>query len=1318
MLKRLSLLFFALLLVGSSIGYAQRIPLYRPEQQKRLQSLSKSLKNSSDENYRLATRQARRLAWPLAFRHPQGGKVVLFGISETGEPLYLRSLSNVSAARTTHTTDLRAGGSLNLNLTGGSEAMNGRLGIWEVDGVRTTHRELTGRVTQQDNERTADDHATHVSGTLIASGVNPLAQGMAPGANLKAWNSTSDASEMSAAGTTILLSNHSYGSVAGWDYDESGNLTWYGDDNVSQTEDYKFGFYNSITSNYDRVAYNAPYYLPVFSAGNSRGTSGPTNGQSYRLANGRTSTLPRRSNGVYDNIPYTATGKNQLTVGAANLVPGGVEDGSQVQIASFSSTGPTDDGRIKPDLMGAGVNLFSSIATTDSAYATYSGTSMASPNVTGSLFLLQELYQQRNNGQFMRASTLKGLALHTANDAGNAGPDYTFGWGILDDRRAAQVILNDATNHLLAENSLQQGATFTRTVTASGNGPLVVTICWTDPEGTVSTATAANLNNRTPKLVNDLDVRVTDGQTTFQPWVLDPSNPSNAATTGDNIRDNVEQVYIPYAIPGKTYTITITHKGTLQNTMQDYALLVSGIGPKAYCASTASSDQDSRMTGVVFGALRNTTAAGCAAYNDFTNQHVDVSPGQTVPLDVTLGTCGGAYPKRVRAYLDWNADGDFDDANELLGISQVITGTDTYRTTVTVPGTVPIGSLTLLRLVAVETTEAATIIPCGTYGKGETQDYLVRFVRPVRDVAVTGLLSPADAFCQNTGQVEVTVRNLGTAVQTAVPVRVRITDAQGALVQESTSTATVQPFEETIVVFPGSLNLPAGQTYTFTLSTDLPDDQNTSNNQLTVARSTASGISANATAYTCGTDPTVNLRATNPDGTVFWYTTPTGGQPVAVGSSASLTSVTGQTLYAGLNDFSGTVGPATKSVFPGGGYNQFTPAVTVTTYVPLRLESARLYIGNSGRITFTVTRADGTTVSRVTIPVTATRTSPAAGIQSDDPNDPGAVYTLGLDIPQPGRYQINISYADGATIYRNNSGVTGYPFTIPGIVAITGNTADENSATYYYYFYDLHVTSTGCGSVSRTEVPVQNRAVLVQARVTPSDSAFVCAGSTLTLSAPTGVDLAYQWQRDGQVLTGATSSTLGVTTGGTFRVTVTEASGCQTTSSPTAVELRTPEQPTVDRNSLLLTSSLPGANQWYLNGNPVAGATGQTYYITRSGTYTVQNTQRGCVAEARALAVQLTAAEEEALGRSVVTLTPNPSPSQMTVVYQAPDETDRTIAVTVYSMLGQPMITRPLSRRNNRQHTYNFDCSVWAVGTYIIRVTDAGTTLTQRFMKK
>ncbi len=122
--------------------------------------------------------------------------------------------------------------------------------------------------------------------------------------------------------------------------------------------------------------------------------------------------------------------KNILTVGAVNPIAAGYSSAADVLMSSFSSWGPTDDGRIKPDVVADGVGLTSSIASSNNAYATYSGTSMATPNVTGSLLLLQEYYVQLHPGIFMRSATLKGLTIHTADEAGpNPGPDYQFGWG-------------------------------------------------------------------------------------------------------------------------------------------------------------------------------------------------------------------------------------------------------------------------------------------------------------------------------------------------------------------------------------------------------------------------------------------------------------------------------------------------------------------------------------------------------------------------------------------------------------------------------------------------------------------------------------------------------------------------------------------------------------------------------------------------------------------------------------------------------------------------------------------------------------------------
>jgi hypothetical protein len=127
-----------------------------------------------------------------------------------------------------------------------------------------------------------------------------------------------------------------------------------------------------------------------------------------------------------------------------------------------------------------------------------------------------------------------------------------------------------------SRKKLAQGATSTQTVVASGQEPLRVSIVWTDPEGTITSTSASNLNNRTPKLVNDLDVRVSDGTSNYLPFTLNPEKPSDLATTGDNIRDNIEQILINNPLPGATYTITVSHKGTLTNSKQDFSLIVSG----------------------------------------------------------------------------------------------------------------------------------------------------------------------------------------------------------------------------------------------------------------------------------------------------------------------------------------------------------------------------------------------------------------------------------------------------------------------------------------------------------------------------------------------------------------------------------------------------------------------------------------------------------------------------------------------------------------------------------------------------------------------
>jgi len=404
---------------------------------------------------------------------------------------------------------------------------------------------------------------------------------MAPEAVLHAYDWNNDNAEMTAsAADGLLISNHSYGFITGWYYD--GGPEWYGDLDISDQEDYNFGRYSR--SSWDDIAYDAPFYLIVKSAGNDRNDNPPDPGSTYYYWRDNTTltydpvnnpnTSPAEDGGSdgYDCISFYGISKNILTIGAVNDVLNYNGPGD-VNMSSFSGYGPADDGRIKPDIVGNGTGLYSSLAGSDnSTYANYWGTSMSSPNVAGSLLLLQELYMQLNNDEVMRSATLKGLAIHTARPTGDGpAPDYKFGWGLLSTRDAADLISDASGNDsLLMEVPLEQDDIIEYTYVADGTEPIKVTISWTDPPGT----TKSGLNNREPALVNDLDLRIEHDGTTYEPYVLDVENPDNAATNGDDTVNNVEQIYISDPTAGE-YIVTISHKGTIADT-QYVSMITSG----------------------------------------------------------------------------------------------------------------------------------------------------------------------------------------------------------------------------------------------------------------------------------------------------------------------------------------------------------------------------------------------------------------------------------------------------------------------------------------------------------------------------------------------------------------------------------------------------------------------------------------------------------------------------------------------------------------------------------------------------------------------
>lgn len=589
----------ALLLIvcGSTLLYSQPesiqdtvlLRLYSQNKIDSLKTLSELRIRAYLQKRESDIRIAKKLKMPIR-KTLKNGRVVTFIGFENGLPLY-RSTRNIDAAKTVSTERVWSSPYL-------LDGFNIILGIWDGGTVRGSHIEFNpGQVCYLDTNIIFSDHSTHVAGTMVAQGspLHPNAQGMAKAASIHSYDSVADIFEMTGASFEMQISNHSYGRNSGFEFREDMNAWyWHGDIYIDEDEDYNFGRYSDHAREIDDLIYSLrPWHLPIFAVGNDRDEELPE-GQShlywdkfdslYVLSNDERE--PDGGSDGYECIPGDyETAKNVLTVGAVHDLPNGYSGSSSVTMTSFSSWGPTDDGRIKPDIVANGQGLYSPVAffqdtiPSDTSYQSISGTSMAAPSVSGSVALILQYYKQKISDLRMRASTIKALLIHTADDAGNEGPDYKFGWGLMNTKKALDVIDQDVADttrsHIREETFDLRDANMDFNIVRTSDDSLKVTLCWTDPPGHPVTPA---LNNPEKMLVNDLDlVLITDdaSQTEFYPYTLDRQSPSSLAVPGDNDVDNVEQVLIKNPT-GNNYTLRIYRDGSPSVTFQAISIVVTG----------------------------------------------------------------------------------------------------------------------------------------------------------------------------------------------------------------------------------------------------------------------------------------------------------------------------------------------------------------------------------------------------------------------------------------------------------------------------------------------------------------------------------------------------------------------------------------------------------------------------------------------------------------------------------------------------------------------------------------------------------------------
>ncbi len=940
--------------------------------------------------------------------------------------------------------------------------------MMQDDGAIGPHIDYKGRLDQSAVSSSSGNHGDHVGGTVMGAGnLDPYGRGMADGAFLYVYGS----------------SNNNYYSVPG---------IYQNNDVVITQKSYSNGCnagYTSLARDLDEQIRLYPSLIHVFSAGND-GTSDCGYGAGSNWGN--------------------VTGGHKQAknvIATANLT-------SSSSLANSSSRGPAHDGRIKPDIGAKGTSVYSTVENND--YDTYTGTSMAAPGISGVLGQLYQAYKELNAGVNPPSGLMKGILLNSADDLGNSGPDFKYGWGEVNALRAVQILENQ--DYL--EGSISHLASNTHNISIpAGTEQLKVMVYWHDKEASASASIA---------LINNLDIELTSPNgTNYQPWVLDhtpnSANLNQTATRGVDDRNNMEQVTIDNPSAGN-YTLTVN------GTSVPY-------GPQTYYLVYDIISEGVTLTypnggeGLVPGENEMIRWDAFGNTGDF-----------TLEFSLNNGTSWGVISSTVNSsirYFNWtvpnNVSGD-----ALIRVSRGSHSdqSDANFTIIDLPQnfvvdwTCPDSIFFYWSPVA-----GANGYEISMLG----QKYMDSIVSATGNTAFYHNTNPSntDNWFAIRALVSQSKKGSRTVAINQQPTNNACLAPPFAIISASSTNSC----SGTISFLDNSLNMPnswfwdfgdgntstqENPTHTYqsqgvytvslTVTNGLGTDSVIENNFITISYNPAP-IAYNDTI--CADSSSFNLISYS-TGQTNWYNDTSSGIIIHTGNTYTTPVLNSSTNYYLTEDPGSYFGGAIDNTFGTGGYFNGDQHLIFDANKACIIKSAKIYAEAANTITFELRDNNSSVIDDTTLNV-------VLGEQR---------ITLNFNVPIGNDMELGV--AQGALqndgLYRNNASAN-YPYNIGNLINITSSSASTAPFGYYYFYYDIEIFEN-CKSEYKEVTAVLN----------PPLISPIISQNGNQLSTTNNPTYTYQWYLNGTAINGSNTATLNISQSGQYSVDI-EQNGCSASSA-------------------------------------------------------------------------------------------------------------------------------------------------------------------------